>query len=75
MDRHEHPCQLRGTNDWLELYNPSTNPVALAGLVFSTDLTTPPANAARPPLSFIEAGGFLEYHLRGQQGGEKRGRT
>jgi len=56
-----------GTNDWLELYNPSTNPVALAGLVFSTDLTMPPANTARPPLSFIEAGGFLLYHCVGNK--------
>src|SRR5205807_6221765 len=43
--------------DWLELYNPSTNPVALAGLVFTSVVpgTMVPTNTPIKTNSFIEA--------------------
>ena len=55
-------------DDWLELYNAATNPIALAGLVFSTAI--PPAlttNTPRPALSFIDASGFIKYNCVGNK--------
>jgi len=54
--------------DWLELYNPSTNPVALASLVFTTTLPPRvPTNTARPNLSFIDALGYVQFFCVGYQ--------
>jgi hypothetical protein len=54
--------------DWIELYNRSTNAVALAGLVFTS--TLPPAIPTDPPivaLSFIDAGGFIQFNCIGSK--------
>jgi len=45
-------------SDWLELFNKSTLPVALAGLKLSDD-PSQPDKTVLPPLSFIGPGGFL----------------
>jgi len=45
-------------DDWFELYNPESLPVALGGL-FLTDNTTIPTLSPIPALSFIGAEGFL----------------
>ncbi|MBI2926659.1 MAG: lamin tail domain-containing protein [Verrucomicrobia bacterium] len=58
--------------DWFELYNSAKLPVALGGLVF-TDLLTTPDNRAVPDLSFIDAGGFLQFiadNLNGSEDGD-----
>jgi hypothetical protein len=47
-------------DDWFELYNPEPLPVALGGL-FLTDTTTDPTLSPIPALSFVAAGGFLEF--------------
>ena len=47
-------------DDWIELYNLSTNPVALAGLVLTDKLTVAPSNRAITNLSFIGAEDFLQ---------------
>src|SRR5437016_14431738 len=55
-------------SDWLEIYNPSNAPVALAGVVLSSDL--PPAvplNRPIPALSFIDAAGFLQLKCVGNK--------
>ncbi|HKX62668.1 MAG TPA: lamin tail domain-containing protein, partial [Verrucomicrobiae bacterium] len=49
-----------GSDDWLELYNPSELPVALGGLSL-TDNTNLPAKSVIAPLSFIAAGGFRQF--------------
>ncbi len=55
-------------NDWLELYNRSTNPVALAGLVFTTDLPpTVPTNRPIPALSFIAGLDFVQFFCIGNK--------
>src|SRR6185436_51612 len=48
---------------WLELYNSSANPVALAGLVISDNINVPsPASyRAITNLSFIGADGFIQF--------------
>lgn len=52
--------------DWLELYNTSTNPVSLAGLVF-TSFVPPQLILNRPMtnLSFIAGGDFLQLDCVG----------
>jgi hypothetical protein len=53
----------RGTNDWIEIYNPETNAVALGGVVLSdSPLGAPPADALRD-LSFIAPQGFVQIFL------------
>src|SRR5437867_1491417 len=47
-------------NDWFELYNTTTNYIALGGLVF-TDQPSGATNRAMPELSFIAPGGFIEF--------------
>jgi hypothetical protein len=49
-----------GSDDWLELYNPSEFPVVLSGLSL-TDNTNQPAKSIIPPLSFIAAQGFRQF--------------
>ena len=46
--------------DWFELHNSAKLPVALGGLVFTDQLTTPD-NRAAPDLSFVDGGGFLQF--------------
>jgi hypothetical protein len=48
-------------DDWFELYNPETNHVKIGGLVFSDQTATPATNRAVTNLSFIAAGGFLDF--------------
>ena len=47
--------------DFLELYNPGRFPVSLAGMMISDDPNNRPARHVVPPLSFIDAGGFVEF--------------
>jgi hypothetical protein len=48
--------------DWIEVYNGSGLPVALAGLVITDTATnTTPANRVIPVLSFIDAHGYVQF--------------
>jgi hypothetical protein len=49
-----------GGDDWFELYNPETNAVALAGLIWS-DRPSAPTNRTIANLSFIAPGGFIQF--------------
>src|SRR5262249_18493286 len=56
-------------DDWFELYNSGSLPVSLSGLFLSDDPSiTGMTNSPIPPLSFIGAHGWLEYHADGQAG-------
>jgi hypothetical protein len=51
-----------GGADWFELFNGTNQPVDLAGLILTDDLTANGTNQLRaPPLSFIGAGGFVKW--------------
>jgi len=57
---------LPNTDDWLELYNTTTNPVPLGGLVFTSDPLTPtPLNPAFPNYSYIGSNDFLKLDCKG----------
>jgi hypothetical protein len=47
--------------DFLELYNPASLPVALGGLFITDDLGARPTRHVIAPLSFIAAGGFTAF--------------
>jgi hypothetical protein len=53
-------------NDWFELYNAGSQPVSLAGLYFTDDLTKKTLSPV-PPLSFIGVGvnGFVKFQADG----------
>ena len=55
-------------DDWFELYNSGTNPVALAGLYLS-DTPSTPAVTQIPVLSFIAAGGYTRFWADGSSDG------
>jgi hypothetical protein len=56
-------------DDWFELYNSDSLPVSLAGLFLSDNPSiTGMTNSSVPPLSFIAAHGWLEYHADGHPG-------
>ena len=48
-------------DDWLEVFNGSTLPVALGGLVITDTPSGTPANRAIPALSFIGGRGFARF--------------
>ncbi|MCX8156387.1 MAG: lamin tail domain-containing protein [Verrucomicrobiae bacterium] len=50
------PNDRDGRDDWFELYNPGSLPVALGGLFVTDDLLNP-TKSPIPPLSFIGGGG------------------
>lgn len=55
------------TPDWLELYNGATNPVSLAGMVFTTqDPPVATANKVMTNLSFIGPKGFIKFDCVGR---------
>jgi len=56
--------------DWLELYNKSTNPIALGGVVFSSAWPEPgTVTTNRPivPLSFIDGSGYIQFNCVGNK--------
>jgi hypothetical protein len=55
-------------DDWFELHNSGSSPVALAGLYLSDSASTP-ANTKIPALSFIAANGFTRFLANGSIGG------
>ena len=55
-------------DDWFELYNSGTAPVALAGLYLS-DNAASPTTTPIPALSFIAAGGFTRFLANGSTAG------
>jgi hypothetical protein len=59
--------QPKHSNDWLEIYNPSSFPVAMGGLVMSSDTVLPVANNAIPNLSFIPGEGFFRFWCMGNK--------
>lgn len=52
-------------DDWFELYNPDSAPVALGGLSLTDTLGTPDLSPI-PALSYIAAGGFLQFWADGK---------
>ncbi|MDG2123654.1 MAG: lamin tail domain-containing protein, partial [Verrucomicrobiales bacterium] len=59
-----------GSDDFVELYNPAAQPVALAGLHLTDDLSAYGLSSyALPDLSYIAAGGFLHYVADGNLSG------
>ena len=56
-----------GTNDFVELYNPSTLPVQLDGWILTDDPSIHGSTNQRlAPLTFIDAGGFAAFHTDGR---------
>ena len=51
--------------DFLELYNPAAQPVAIGGMHVTDDLGNYPARHTFPTLSFMLPGGFLRLNARG----------
>ena len=51
--------------DFIELYNPSAEPVALGGMAISDDPSSRPTRFQLPPLSFIPAAGFSLFEAVG----------
>jgi hypothetical protein len=58
-------------DDWFELFNPETEPVALGGLCLTDDLQSP-AKSPIPSNSYIAAGGYVTFLADGNpsQGGD-----
>lgn len=56
---------FRIADDFLELYNPGTSPVALGGSRLTDDPANYPARHLLPPLSFIGPRGFLKFTAAG----------
>jgi hypothetical protein len=48
-------------DDWLEVYNADNLPVDLSGMLLTDRTALPPANRPIPALSFIAAGGFVQF--------------
>ena len=53
------------SGDFVELYNPSAQPVAIGGMRVTDDPINYSARHVFPPLSFVPAGGFLRVNARG----------
>jgi hypothetical protein len=47
--------------DWLEVFNPANQPVALGGLILTDTATGRPNNRPIPDLSFIQARGYVPF--------------
>jgi hypothetical protein len=60
-------------DDWLEIYNPSTNPVSLAGLVLADTAATPVASSYRAitNLSFIAPLDFIDFKCNDGKGNDE----
>ncbi|MGI9243526.1 MAG: lamin tail domain-containing protein, partial [Verrucomicrobiales bacterium] len=52
----------RFKRDYIELYNPAADPVALGGLTITDDVNNDLSPFQLPPLSFIAADGFSVFH-------------
>jgi hypothetical protein len=52
-------------DDFVELYNPEAQPVALGQMVLTDDFVNYPAKAILPDLSFIGPGAFLRFFAKG----------
>jgi hypothetical protein len=57
----------RNGEDWIEIFNPGVNPVAIGGLYLSDTVATPNLSAI-PPLSFVPANGFTLFEADGTTG-------
>lgn len=56
---------FRFGDDFVELYNPATQPAALGGMRVTDDFLSAPAKHVLPPLSFIAGGGFQVLKAKG----------
>ncbi len=52
-------------DDFLELYNPAAQPVALGGMVVTDDFINYPAQRILPPLTFMAPASFLRMNAKG----------
>ncbi len=48
-------------DDWIELYNPQTEPVQLSGLIFTDKATVWPTNRPIPALTYVAPRGFVIF--------------
>jgi VCBS repeat-containing protein len=58
-------ADYRAADDFIELYNPAAQPVALGGMSLTDDFINYPARHVLPPLSFMAAGAFVEFEAKG----------
>ncbi len=58
-------ADYRASDDFIELYNPSSQPVALGGMSLTDDPINYPARHLLPPLSFMAGSAFMEFEARG----------
>ena len=58
-------ADYRAANDFIELYNPAAQPVALGGMSLTDDFINYPARHVLAPLSFMAAGEFMEFEAKG----------
>jgi VCBS repeat-containing protein len=58
-------ADYRAPTDFIELYNPAAQPVALGGMSLTDDFINYPARHVLPPLSFMAAGAFVEFEAKG----------
>ncbi len=58
-------ADYRASNDFIELYNPAAQPVALGGMSLTDDFINLPTRAVLPPLSFMAATSFVAFEAKG----------
>lgn len=58
-------ADYRAAQDFIELYNPAAQPVALGGMSLTDDFINYPQRHLLPPLSFMAAGAFVEFTAEG----------
>lgn len=60
-------ADYRASDDFIELYNPSLQPVALGGMVLTDDAVNYPARGLMPPLSFMGPTRFVAFETKGSK--------
>ena len=58
-------ADYRAATDFLELFNPAAQPVALGGMSLTDDFINFPARHVIPPLSFMAGGEFVAFEAAG----------
>ncbi len=58
-------ADYRAADDFIEIHNSTTTPVALGGMRLTDDFINYPAHGTIPPLSYIAPGGFIEFLPKG----------
>jgi len=58
-------ADYRAPDDFVELYNGAAQPVALGGMRLTDDFINYPSRHVLPPLSFMGAGTWVEFEVKG----------